>query len=1082
MAASAHLAQTSSASDTSFSPRLRLDLNSGHSTLRSLNESVAKLRPQPKLPLPPAGAADDPAFAPVAPVIDFDRTIALMKGRHTQGMHERHVTSLKKIISLNARGFFLHDLESTHTLLELCVEHMRNGLDATYGSIVCELLQTLSMPFQKQRSSDHHRFAEPIATLMRTGASLGLEGGPLVAGAALEMLLSLAVPPPPPASTAEALAREALAVGPRIETLQLLKLLVTSGAVPPVVGAVHRCLAESAQAAPLRPSARSGSHLGTPPVWERPLMAALRLLRAVARTSDGALAIVQSSDVSSLLDPLRLPLGSPLLAVGVELVWNLVESAPELATDWLCAADGMPTLSALHQRTLVPGGSETDRELRNEVLVLCTLLAKNATPNGRMAFVQGGLYADVLALVCYDSAKIVHPTILELELLGIALQCLLAMCKPRAAPAGPLIACHEHFGLVECLLACLGAIPSAMAPAGCAIATSHWADSQRVELRKRSLALLTNLCVVTPAIAAQHAPGLAALLCGFLSDEAPAELRDAAIQFLISVLPQCKPLQSAAGHAGCVRALVEAVAAIAYCGSPTSLAPFSTTLVATTASLRVPSGLTAGQMQAAVLCLGLLATDLGSNQERLGDAGGVACLLPLIRPTTEPGLLHAVIECVWSAVVPSAANVSKLLQRDGALRLLDVLEGAPFAPRAHLLSCLADLVAHPAALEQCQEWHGSQRQSAVQLCLQLWSEESARRGAASTAGGKLVSTTRPLSTSDAAASDALNASLMMAEDSRGGALAGGALPVGSLHLLTSTNLTMGGRLKGVGSGVASAALEKVDCRAKLFALLNALSFESSVPLTPDEEVLLTAAKAYVSFASAEAWQDAKDEFAAEGFDLLPEDKARLEAELEQAAAQAQKVLDNQLQLVDGMLATEEAQEAASLKRVRVLRDGPMYGVPKTKRATSLFRARIEAKARIAGMVAASKVAYRGPTPTRGEYADAVLKAASAALLEAGADPNSGFTLQHVPPALMAVATSAGIDSSLVTEFLKQSGIGLTATGKLQSDLASLQLDVGDGADLAHVNVKPLDKFKGRKVSAIELRQLCIAFQTDSGRS
>ena len=325
-------------------------------------------------------------------------------------------------------------------------------------------------------------------------------------------------------------------------------------------------------------------------------------------------------------------------------------------------------------------------------------------------------------------------------------------------------------------------------------------------------------------------------------------------------------------------------------------------------------------------------------------------------------------------VASTLGNLGRCLGRLGRLPEAEVLEGAPFAPRAHLLSCLADLVAHPAALE------------------------------------------------------------------------------------------------------------KVDCRAKLFALLNALSFESSVPLTPDEEVLLTAAKAYVSFASAEAWQDAKDEFAAEGFDLLPEDKARLEAELEQAATQAQMVLDNQLQLVDGMLATEEAQEAASLKRVRVLRDGPMYGVPKTKRATSLFRARIEAKARIAGMVAASKVAYRGPTPTPGEYADAVLKAASAALLEAGADPNSGFTLQHVPPALMAVATSAGIDSSLVTEFLKQSGIGLTATGKLQSDLASLQLDVGDGADLAHVNVKPLDKFKGRKVSAIELRQLCIAFQTDLGRS
>ena len=64
-----------------FSPRLRLDLNSGQASLRSLSESVSRLpRPAPP-PLPPAGAVDDPAFAPVAPVIDFDRTIALMRGR-----------------------------------------------------------------------------------------------------------------------------------------------------------------------------------------------------------------------------------------------------------------------------------------------------------------------------------------------------------------------------------------------------------------------------------------------------------------------------------------------------------------------------------------------------------------------------------------------------------------------------------------------------------------------------------------------------------------------------------------------------------------------------------------------------------------------------------------------------------------------------------------------------------------------------------------------------------------------------------------------------------------------------------------
>jgi len=780
--------------------------------------------------------------------------------------------------------------------------------------------------------------------------------------------------------------------------------------------------------------------------------------------------------VGSLLDPLRMPLGSPLLGLGVETVWNLMENQPASTADWLCAADGVPTLAALHQRTLVPGASETDRELRNEVMVLCSLLAKHATPSGRMAIVNGGLYNDVLALVCFDSAHIVHPTSLELELLGIGMQTLLAMSKPRAAPARALAACNEQFGLVESLLACLGALPASATP-GCAIAAEHWNDSQRIELQRRSLALLTDLCVVSPAIAASHAEALADLTTSLLADAAPSELRDAAIQLLLSVLPTCALLKEAAGEAGAVRALVESVAAIAYCGNPTSLAPFSTTLVSTTASLRVPSGLTAGGMQAAVLALALLTTEAADNQDRLGDAGGVACLLPLVRPSTDPGLLHSVIEAVWSAVVPSPPNVSKLLQRDGVLKLLDVLEGAPFAPRAHLLSCLADLVAHPDALEQCQEWHGSQRQSAVQLCLALWHEEAARRGAA-TGSGKISSTTRPLSTSDSAAQDDLNASLMMQEDDRGGALAGGSLPSSSLNLLTSASLAMTGRLKGVGSGVESAALEKVDVRSKLYALLNALSFESSVALSPQEEVLLTATKAYVPFASAEAWQDAKDEFAAEGFELLPEDQQRLDAELTQAEADARSVLDAQQGLVGGMRTTDEASEAAALKRVRVLRDGPMYGVPKTKRATSLFRARIEAKARIAGMVAASKVAYRGPKPTPAEYADATLKAANAALREAGADPSSGFTLQHVPPALMAVAQAAGIDTATVNEFLLKSGVGLTATGKVQSGLINLDFVPSEHGTVT-ADVKALDKFKGRKVSPTELRELCIAFQHES---
>ena len=66
---------------------------------------------------------------------------------------------------------------------------------------------------------------------------------------------------------------------------------------------------------------------------------------------------------------------------------------------------------------------------------------------------------------------------------------------------------------------------------------------------------------------------------------------------------------------------------------------------------------------------------------KFGEAGGVACVLPLVRARTDPALLHAAIECVWSAVVPSEANIAKFVQREGVLQLLGVLEGAAFGPR-----------------------------------------------------------------------------------------------------------------------------------------------------------------------------------------------------------------------------------------------------------------------------------------------------------------------------------------------------------------------------------------------------------------
>lgn len=72
------------------------------------------------------------------------------------------------------------------------------------------------------------------------------------------------------------------------------------------------------------------------------------------------------------------------------------------------------------------------------------------------------------------------------------------------------------------------------------------------------------------------------------------------------------------------------------------------------------------------------------------------------QPCTDTKLLLSAIDCLWNTVVGSPSNTSRLVERDGILHLLDCLEETSFAPRAQLLSCLADLLNDERAVAQCQ--------------------------------------------------------------------------------------------------------------------------------------------------------------------------------------------------------------------------------------------------------------------------------------------------------------------------------------------------------------------------------------------
>jgi len=171
-----------------------------------------------------------------------------------------------------------------------------------------------------------------------------------------------------------------------------------------------------------------------------------------------------------------------------------------------------------------------------------------------------------------------------------------------------------------------------------------------------------------------------------------------------------------------------------------------------------------------------------------------------------------------------------------------------------------------------------------------------------------------------------------------------------------------------------------------------------------------------------------------------------------------------------------------LSRVRVLRDGPMGQVVKSK-GRSMFRARIEAKAKVGDMVAKSKVGYRGPLPTADEYSDATVLKLEAKIRgtkdeddnEPPADdlPPASFELQHVPQALTELTAASGMDPAMMNPFLASRGIGLLSTGKPAKEMAALSLKI-DGAT-AGLDVHALEHSSDKAIGKDELRTICMDY-------
>lgn len=195
-------------------------------------------------------------------------------------------------------------------------------------------------------------------------------------------------------------AHETVTVGLRLGAMWAQRLIARSGATKSVM----RVLAQQ-------------------PSTER-AVASMRLLRALSKVDENAAEIVGSECFEDLIALLERPLRDPTLGLAIETLWNLLDTQRTRVSECMVNAGAVAMLTRLHKRTMANMSREAVQELRNEVVLLGTLLAQGSIKM-RTELIEGGWYAALLDLVCGNGTtgqKFGLASNLNLEVVEMALQ------------------------------------------------------------------------------------------------------------------------------------------------------------------------------------------------------------------------------------------------------------------------------------------------------------------------------------------------------------------------------------------------------------------------------------------------------------------------------------------------------------------------------------------------------------------------------------------------------------------------------------------------------------------------------------
>ncbi|XP_041570339.2 cilia- and flagella-associated protein 69 isoform X5 [Taeniopygia guttata] len=646
--------------------------------------------------------------------VDLNHVIALLKDSGSKDLEKEQLKTLKKVVKHFENGLPLKDVARITEILNLCAEKMNE--QEAFIEPLCELIKLFELPFQKKKVSDKTNYSDEVSQSI---AQLGYLMRVPSSQVKIQICKSII----------------------NFYNMELPGKLL-SGYQPTSPNYKIKMAEAGGLAEALVLSLALVENQLTEKLW---VLKALQLL-STSEISCGQMVKAQAASRLCLCLNGADPSGQ-LVFCSSDILWNLLEKASkEEVVNQLRSLECVHALKEVFV-DVTCGFQHYDHQLRNDLLVIATLLAENPA----VPMIESGFAKVLIVLATCTEVKLPNPLVKgfkltysyeDFEMKKLLFNVLKIFSRD---PSAAQLLGENH--VMPALLYYVKQNRKSGFP--------DWSDAQYEELQLHALAVLASVAPV--------------LLDKYLSCQANTLLL-VFLEWCVGQDPFFGQGSSFHGTGGrgnklpqmrySLRALRSVVALYDDAVSTNlcdqgAISQLLDILKYAADKSKEKEGTILLEIQADILFILSVLCENDVHRKELFSCEGVAILISFFK--MEPRklycalghncLLLSALDCLWSCVIGCYIAEDSFIEKQGIFLLLDLLALKEKNLCNTILGILVDLSDNPKTVLHMSVWRGRRDQTAANLLIQLWRQEELDLGIKRDQYGVIIDTKRPITTS-----------------------------------------------------------------------------------------------------------------------------------------------------------------------------------------------------------------------------------------------------------------------------------------------------------------------------------------------